>query len=535
MTLKFGDLNVDVRNAAAGAGSTSGAGASAAAKVAGKPAPKAKDVKLQGTTYVTNTGFVFNDESITADHLFNYKTKNIYGRGIQRKMRTMLFNAKEKYTVEMVNNGVTDEEQSKILQGMCDAPAVNLWLRMQQTFDDVFWFGIAPFNPVMVWLGNAYTLLELRHLPPHTFKNEGSWIGKLIAAGHFLKGIGLVDIGGGKQELQFFQAEPGGSKLVQILNVFSVKEPDCELVAGDPVVFPLTPIFEMLKFAWNTRMQQVNRTGAPLMIAKAPAGADENDLSTMKKMLRNWSKDTTFVPPEGWEITVIDIRDNTTVEEAIRMLAAMIIEYISPASLLNPQQAQGQVRLGGSDGAQQEMINQFIAGQLAWIANVWENFLTENYLIPNGFDPLIWKIVITIPSPSIDKSEVELNRAQVGANYEAIHPNEFREMLDRPDASDEELAEIKAAWDIIRKPQQNPFGGFGAGGAGNSPQAGQNPLQSRGGANKGTPDDQEEIEATQSVRKRRHADAEPVEKDPLAIMITKVSNAVVDKLVDMEP
>jgi len=546
MAIQFGDLHVDVRNAAAGSGQTSGAGAGAAAgKAAGKPAAKAKDVKLQGTTYVTNTGFVFNDESITADHLFNYKTKNIYGRGIQRKMRTMLFNAKEKYTVEMVNNGVTDEEQSKILQGMCDAPAVNLWLRMQQTFDDVFWFGIAPFNPVMVWLGNAYTLLELRHLPPHTFKSEGSWVGKLLAAGHFLKGIGLVDVGGNKQELQFFQTEASGSKQVQILDVFSVKEPDCELVAGDPVVFPLTPIFEMLKFSWNTRMQQVNRTGAPLMIAEMPAGSDENDLTAMKKMLRNWSKDTTFIPPEGVKITVIDIRDNTTVEEAIRMLAAMIIEYISPASLLNPQQAQGGTRLGGSDGAQQEMINQFIAGQLAWIANVWENFLTEKYLIPNGYDPLVWKVVVTIPSPSIDKSEVRLNQAQVGGNFEIAHPNEVREMLDLPDKSDEELAEIKAAWDIIRKPQQSPFGGFGTGNQPNDPNNPNPPAKGAGDPNKGTPDaaqaakdkaaaDAEKVAATQSIR-RKNADAEPVEKDPLAMMITKVSNAVIDKLVDMEP
>jgi hypothetical protein len=112
-------------------------------------------------------------------------------------------------------------------------------------------------------------------------------------------------------------------------------------------------------------------------------------------------------------------------------------------------------------------------------------------------------------------------------------------MLDLPDASDEELGKIKAAWDIVRKPQQSPFGGFGGTPTGDSPQQGQTPSKSLGGANEGTPDDKAaaaaEVRATQSVRKRRHADVEQVEKDPLAIMITKVSNAVVDRLVDMEP
>jgi len=510
----FGDLNVDMRNAAAGSGTTTGA-----AKTG-----KAKATVLQGTTYVTNTGFVFDDETITADHLFNYKTKNIYGRGIQRKMRTMLFNSKERYTVEMINNGVTDEEQSKILQGMCDAPMVNLWLRLQQTFDDVFWFGLAPFNPVLEWIGNAFTLMELRHLPPHTFKQTGQWEGKLKAQGHFLKGIGLVDIGGGKEELQFYQVEAGTSKIARIANIFSVKEPDCEMVAGDPIVFPVCPVLEMLKFSWNTRMQQVNRTGAPLMIAELPAGADENDLTATKKMLRNWSKDTTFIPPEGVKVTVIDIRDNTTVEEAIRMLAGMIIDYISPASMLNSGDQSN--RLGGSDNAQQEMINQFIAGQLAWISNVWENFLTENYLIPNGYDPLLWKIVITIPSPSIDKSEVRLAQAQVGANYKVIHPNEVREMLDLPDADDKTLGEIKAAWDVVKPVEANPFGSsFG------SPQA---PSKGESGKDTDNPLDQKQsLVKIRSKAPIRNADGERV--DDLEALIDKFAQQVNTRLLNLEP
>jgi hypothetical protein len=183
-------------------------------------------------------------------------------------------------------------------------------------------------------------------------------------------------------------------------------------------------------------------------------------------------------------------------------------------------------RLGGSDNAQQEMINQFIAGQLAWISNVWENFLTENYLIPNGYDPLLWKIVITIPSPSIDKSEVRLAQAQVGANYKVIHPNEVREMLDLPDADDKTLGEIKAAWDVVKPVEANPFGSsFG------SPQA-----PSKGES----PDNTDEsLDQTQSLIKirgkapMRNADGDRV--DDLEALIDKFAKQVNTRLLNLEP
>jgi len=453
MAVHFGELAADMRikHAAVTPKVTKAAGGKAPATVS------------QGQRYVTNTGFMFDSEVFTADSIENYKTKNLFGRGIQRMQRAMLF--RKPYSVEMINpDGKTDEEQSKTLKKMLDRPKVNFYTRMMQSFDAISWFGIAPFEPVCDWKDhkgnptpNSYNINELTYLPPHTFKTPGQPKGTILNQGHFLKGIVLIE---GETTPQYWQTIGKGTVTKQITNCYAMTAPDCELVAGDPTFYPLFPFFEMSKFLLNAAMQQANRIAGPIIIATVPDDSDDDKIKDTKKILRNWNKNTTAIAPEGVTFQVFPFKEGTTLYEAIKIVNMLMISYVSPTQLLN--NGSESQRLGGSDNAQAEMINDYSASELTKVENMWEQFLRLTYIEPNGFDD-DWGVKITIPAPSIDKSEVNLNKATLvlGSNKRAIvHPNTVREWLDEDDADEKTLAENKAAWDSLGGDAalQSPFG-----------------------------------------------------------------------------
>ena len=413
---------------------------------------KAAPTKESGVVFISSTGNYFTAPEITADIIRDFQD-NVYAAGLAQKQNNLIFG--DKYQLEVLDkDGNQDEELELEMTRMCDASNVQLWSKIQIARDERFWYGPGLFNDVWEYVDNIYTLTKLRHLPSHSFRTSPESSDGSIYS-QILQGIVLND----KKEIEYWQVinEDGDQEKVE--NVFMVKDPTSTELAGTPIIVPIVPIISMLKFVWDTQMQQANRTGAKILFIKVtdpqPASTLNNnvgDMDAAKDILKNWGKNTAFPLRGNMEIIDPQIKDDSNNLEIIAALNQMLIDYVSPINLITA--SDDSARLGGSDSQRMEML-------LRWIKSEHSTYevrfseLLQIYLDANGY--VDHTIYLHIPTPEIDSSEIDLKRADAGGKLQALTINEIRVLLGEEELSEDDLAELKEYYESIQ-PAPAAFG-----------------------------------------------------------------------------
>ena len=373
----------------------------------------------QGVKYVSDNDYISSD--INADVITRLSVQNaLFNRAKTQQMNLIFPNP---YTLKVFDqDDEIDEDLSTEMKSMCDAKDVNLWMKMQLTYNDVFEGGAMISNPVWKYENNTYTLTELNHLPWQTFASSPGE--SFVVASEILTGIGIDDTG----QVKFYQKEYDGT-INELTNVVMIKNPITQGVAGTPLCVPIVPLINASTFSWNAQMQKVNRVGAPTPFlsveggkpgSTANGGLSDEDYAQM--FLKNYSKDI-LMPIRGDTMELVDghMDDNGSALETLEYLNKQIIDYWSPSSMI---QKDGN-SIGGSDAGALGLLMRYVSSVHEWIENPFEELL-QIYLDANGYEG--YRVEIEIPEPEIDNTKQDLDKIQRAGLYARDHvqANELR-------------------------------------------------------------------------------------------------------------
>ncbi len=415
-----------------------------------KKSTKPKPTQEAGVVYISSMGNYFKSPEITADIIHDFES-NVYAKGLAQKQNNLIFG--DPYTIEVLDAaGNQDEELELELAQMCDAPDVSLWSQIQIARTERFWYGCYLSNPVWEYVDNKYTLTKLRHLPSRSFADAPTTGNNLIYS-QLLQGITLDD----SNNIEYWQVQDDTGIPIKIEDVFMVKDPTDTDLAGTAIIIPIVPIVSMLKFVWDTQMQQANRTGAKILFIKVtdpqPASTlngNVGDMDAAKEILEFWGKNNAFPLRGNMEIIDPQIKDDSNNLEIISALNQMLIDYVSPINLITA--ADDSSKLGGSDSQRMEMILRWIKSEHSTYEDRFSDLL-QIYLDANGY--VDYTVKVHIPTPDIDSSEIDLKRADTGARNKALTTNEIRVLLGAEELSDEDLAVLE---EFYKRNQPEPMG-----------------------------------------------------------------------------
>jgi len=403
-----------------------------------KTTTKAAATKQSGVVYLSSTGNFYSAPEITADKIKDFRD-NVYARGLALKQKNLIFSGK--YWLEVTDvDGNQDDDIELDMTNMCDSVDVQLGAKIAMGWMDHFWYGTGLFNPVWEYVDNIYTLTKLRHLPASSF-DAAPVIGDGKIYSQILQGITIDNNGG----IEYYQTSDDLGMPSKVENVFMVKDPTSAQLAGEPIILPLIPVISMLKFVWDTQMQQANRTGAKILFIKVTDPQDGSvhnggvsDMEAAKDILKNWGKNTGFPLRGNMEIIDPQIKDDSNNLEIIEALNQMLIDFISPINFLTA--ANDSARLGGSDSQRMELIMRYIRSIHSWLEDAFSLQL-QSYLDANGYDG--YTVRVHLPVPEVDSSDIDLKRADSGVRAKVLKPNEVRKLLGEEPLTDEELTELE--------------------------------------------------------------------------------------------
>lgn len=413
---------------------------------------QAAATKESGAVYISSTGSYYKSPEISVDQIRDYED-NVYMAGLILTQRNLLFC--DKYTISVLDkSGTQDTEIAHDITKMCNAPDVRLWPNIQIAWVEAFKYGPALFNDVWNYdKQRVYQLQKLRHLPSKSFDTAPHDTKKIYS--QLLQGITLNADG----EIKCYQTQDDDGKPKIVDNVLLIKDPTSTELAGKSTILPIIPIISMLKFGWDTQMQQANRTGAKILFVKVtePQAASEqngnvSDVEFAEDILKSWGKNTGFVLRENMEIIDPHIKDDSNNLEIIAALNQMLIDYVSPINLLTA--ADDSAKLGGSDRQRMDLILRYIRTVHNWLEEAFEQLL-QKYLDVNGYDG--YTVHIHIPKPEINTSEIDIKRAEVGAANQALTQNEIRVLLGEDELDEDGLSELEEYYKRIQ-PTASPFG-----------------------------------------------------------------------------
>ncbi|NIA09254.1 MAG: hypothetical protein GWP10_05845, partial [Nitrospiraceae bacterium] len=334
------------------------------------------------------------------------------------------------------------EDVEKRITLMCNSEEVNLWAKMQMSYNDIFPYGGAFFNQVWENVDGEYWLTALRALPAHSFKVAPPDSTETYS--QILQGVAL----GAKQKTEYWQIQKADDtvpKKLKLENIFHVCDPTSTDLAGDSILLPLIPIVSMLRFTWQSLMQKVNRVGAPIIMIRVtapqpamPSNGNVSDTDYALDIMRGWGKDTAFQLRENMEIVKLNLEDSNVAESVIDMLENKLIDYMTPMSFVAGKEGG---LIGSPDKQRSEMLLRSIRSTHSWMENQFARLL-QKYLDGNGYDG--YTVHLHIPTPAPDRSDVLLKQAETGAKTFALTANEIRSRLEA--VNDDELAKLEEYW-----------------------------------------------------------------------------------------
>ena len=391
----------------------------------------------QGVKYVGgDTDYISTD--IDAESIVRLSVQNFLFARTKSQQMNLIFPNPYTLTVYDANNDI-DEDVSQDMRNMCSAKDVNLWMKMQLCYSDVFEGGAMISNPVWKYDGGVYTLTELNHLPWESFDCSPGEAFKVQS--EILQGIGINANG----EIKFYQNNIDGQP-VELTNVIMIKNPMAKGVAGTPLCLPIIPLISGSTFSLNAQTQKVNRVGAPTPFLKItepqPASAKNgmvSDEEYAQMFLKNYSKDILMPLRGNMELVDSHMEDNGSALETIEYFNKQIIGYFSPSSMI---QSDGN-SIGGNDASELGLLMRYVSSVHEWIENPFEELL-QIYLDVNGYEG--FSVEIEIPEPEIDNTEQDLKKADAMTKRPTeFYKNEYRSLLGQDELEEFEGQFMEAA------------------------------------------------------------------------------------------
>jgi hypothetical protein len=399
-----------------------------------------KDATLtqeQGVVYLSSLGGVYQPSTIDGIRIAKIR-RNIYWADTINKLEQLIFQVKP--AIKVLNPEEQKDERTtkleKSFRKMLKAPDVQFWGKIPVSWKDAAEWGGSVFNPVWKNEGNEYVLKKLRHLQSESFILQP--YSRPIVYSDVLKGI----VPGPDDTIEFYQTinaidasvlSPSAIKNLQtkLENIFFVKQPTSEGVAGTPLLLPMVPIISMLDFTWQAQIQKVNRIGAPILFLKItnPQG---DDIAYGQKFLQNWGKNTSYQLRPNFELIIPDLKDNSSALDTIDALAKLCIRFQTPASMISKDGT----LIGGSSKPELEMVYNYVRTQHEWLSDAWDPLLQVK-LDAEGYEG--YTVSLDWPTPSIDKSDLYISLIEKGFNTRTLSLNERRNLAKMAGAKVEEL------------------------------------------------------------------------------------------------
>ncbi len=417
--------------------------------------------KEAGTEELQSSGNEFVAPTINAETIYNLR-HNVYASGLIRKLIRLVFQSKDKFTVEVYEDKsgvqVRDDKLTAKFMKMAERQGVRLWVQMKKSLKSDYYWGIYLSNPVWgqdVESGDTdIQLLKVRHLHSYTFKTSGGSSTKTWS--EILPGITLNEKSG---DMEFWQ-EPelnATPVLIKKDNIFWVKDPSDDGLTGDPMIIPIIPVVGMLTFVWNAEMQHCNRVGAGGdMIIKLTnpqlAGIRNGNLGDVdycNAVIKKSNKDTRFVFRENMELLDSKTKHDTNNLEIIDALTRVIQEYVTLGSFMSSSQT---TRLGGNESSQKELLYNSIINLQETIAEQWE-ILLMRYFDYNQFPPGKYSVKIKIPPPQPDDPELEIRKGEALFLTQSGNEALIRKYIDPniPAMTDAELTALREWYKTVVK------------------------------------------------------------------------------------
>jgi len=386
----------------------------------------------EGMIYIPVPGSRYDVRDIDADVLRevlgNEFVKSQYKRLLPRIFSGMYrLSAKD-------GEGEEDEDLTNHLMAMYEAPGVDLWSRMRQSWLDIRQYGPFVMYPRWGRNGAERTIMEFRRLDPYSFRyGPTSMLGAVYS--EILQGITLGDDG----EVEFYQIQDDTSiepvKLKK--GVLLLRDPLDTSLAGESDIIPLIPIVRMLSDAMLAQAQKVYRVGAPIMfISVDPVGGRPDDKEYAENVIENWGRDTAFQLRPNMKFVELQIRDEETALATIDKLQSIIEAHFNGAA--NLQAAQGST-IGGNAASAKETDDEMIMGERTMIEDLWEGVL-QQYFVLNGYEG--YTVEITIAAKKQSPGYIEARQAEVGFSTGCMTINERREKLGLSPLDDTAIAEL---------------------------------------------------------------------------------------------
>lgn len=417
---------------------------------------KEMTTEKKGVTFVSNTLQPYSVGEIDAKKIYEL-TENVYISGSIRQLINLILSGDIQVSVYNETDDV-DEEVSRKLNRMFHSADCNITALCRTAINDLFTWGISPYNWVWERVNGEIVCTEINHLHPFTFRQYPIGRTNTRVYGRLLHGIYYDTVDG---QIHYCQTN-NVNQIVELdrRNLFIIKDSSATTPDGDSIILPTAPIAEFLDYAWNALGQQMYRTGAPIMFITVTNPQPttmingeyiEGDVEYANKVLANWGKDTQYILRDNMTINTIDVKEGSLAIVSINKANETIRDYISPVGLLGKDGT----LIAGNSNASLRLINNHIRG---WI-NLLETSLRElpnYYLRANGY-PETYHAEITIPTNSIEDTAGKINQANLLATTGTGTVNEVRELLGLEGISTDEMKAMKEEWDIVKNAQQgNP-------------------------------------------------------------------------------
>ena len=395
---------------------------------------KVDKTKVDGPIWVSASGAIWVEKpTLDADDVLKLR-ENYYWAATRDALKTLVY--RDRATYEVLDPDLKpDEARTTDLERMCDR--ADLWSKICTVLPDWYDWGLALWNDVWDGAGTAgdpYELRQVRRIDPYSLRRKAGE-GAGLVRNEILPGI-VYDPETG--ETSYHAADGTGYTTKRLENVIALTDPTVPELGGRPMIRPAVSVIRMLDFTHGARMQQVNRVGAPVMFIRM-ATWTQDDIDYAQKILNNWGKDTGFVLRPGMELVGLPVKEGSTASDIIDALAAMVIDYFSPAKLIS----KNGTLIGGSATPELDITYSYIGGIHRKIEANIERLL-QPWLVENGWDG--YTIRCHIPSPAIDRAELNLKIAAEMRASGLGDPVQYLALLGMEGYSTEEIEQFAAWW-----------------------------------------------------------------------------------------
>ena len=379
-------------------------------------AKKKPDLKEEGVTYYYAPGGTsFKAPKVDVDGIYKILENKTIEEGVTKQQR-ILFQNDPKFSVMNLEKKEIDEDLTTHLEDIAETLALGTFI--QRAWRDTAEWGPALTNPVWDYEGSEFRPLKLKRLPPESFGKTGVSFSNI--KNRILPGIMLNEQ---TQQVEYWQADSYGLPH-KLTNVEMLTDPIRSQLGGSPAIVPIFPYAKMMTYSWMRQMQKVSQYGSGgiwFLKVTDPTGEDKE---YAQRILNNTSSVNRYQLRPNMEIENLGINESGSALETITQLGMEIRQFFTPAGLV---QKDGTL-IGGSSDPEFQLYMSFISGTHRWLEAYLRKLLNP-WLVYNGYYDKGYRIIVDIPAPSVDRSELFLKVHDSGSEQGTLLPNEKRALL----------------------------------------------------------------------------------------------------------